>query len=234
MTTAADIITRAGKALGYLSRGEVLSAADANDGLVVFNSLLDSWSSSESLMSYLTVQLSFPLVIGQQAYTIGPVGGDITAARPQDIISAFVRDTNNIDYMMSVIPQDRWDAIGQKNITSQIPTTLFYYSSFPLGQINIFPSPLLSYTIYYNATLDQVDFSTLNTALSMPIGYERAYVMNLALELMGAGWPCLLDGKGLTALVNNAAEAKANVKRANIKEVLADYDDSIVSKSYAT
>lgn len=232
MSTASDIITSAGRAIGYLGRTQVLTAADANDGLTCFNRMLDSWS-LESLMSYVTIQGSFPLVINKQTYTVG-TGGDINATRPLDIITAFLRDVNNIDYGMDVVPRDKWDRIGQKNITSQIPDTLFYDSQFPLGVINIFPLPLLAYTVFYNYTTNQVDPAALTTTISMPLGYERAYVLNLALDMMNFGFPCLLDEKGLSNLMMKAAEAKANVKRMNIKEVIAQYDDSIVSRSYAT
>jgi hypothetical protein len=42
--SALDIVTRAMKAIQALGSGEVPSAAEANDGLVAFNALLDSWS----------------------------------------------------------------------------------------------------------------------------------------------------------------------------------------------
>lgn len=232
MSTAQDIITNAARALGYLGRTETLSAADANDGLSCFNRMLDSWS-NEFLMAYITTTQSFPLVAGQQTYTIGS-GGNINLTRPLDITQAFVRDTNNNDYGMAIVPQDVWNNIGEKNITSQIPNTLFYYSSYPLGQINIFPVPLLPYTVFFVSSLDQVDFSGLTTALSMPVGYERAYTLNLSLEMMSAGFPCLLNDQALARLTANAMEAKGNVKRTNIKEVLAQYDPSIVSRSNAT
>ena len=232
MTTTSEIITRAAKALGYLGRTEVLSAGDANDGIVAFNALLDSWS-NEAMMAYVRIQRSFPLVVGTQTYTIG-TGGVINTSRPNDILSAFIRDSNNIDYPMEVIPQQQWDDIGQKGITSQIPTTLFYYSTHPLGVINIFPVPLLNYTVFYTSTLDQVDSSSLITPIDMPPGYDRAFVLNLALEMMNVGFPCMLDDKPFAALTNNASEAKANVKRANTKLVLASYDPAIVSRSKAS
>jgi hypothetical protein len=96
------------------------------------------------------------------------------------------------------------------------------------------PIPLLSYTVFFTSTLNQVTFSTLTQTLSMPPGYERAYVLNLAVELMGAGWPCLLNTQQLSALINNASDAKANLKRTNMDEIIAPYDDAIVSRSYAT
>jgi hypothetical protein len=232
MTTASDIITGAARALGYLGRTEVLSAADATDGLACFNRMLDSWS-NESLMSYVLLQRSFSMTAGSQTYTIGS-GGTINSTRPYNIISAFVRDTNANDYPMRIIPRIEWDNIGEKNITSQIPDTLFYDSQYPLGIINIFPIPLLNYTVYFNSTTDQVDYTTLTTALSLPVGYERAYIFNLALDMQTMGFPCLLAEKEYMRLAANAAESKGNIKRANIKEVLADYDSAIVSRSNAT
>jgi len=236
MTTASDIISRAAKAIGYLGRTEVLSAGDANDGLVAFNAMLDSFS-NEFLMSYVRLERSFPLQVNKQTYTIGtttlPVP-DINATRPSNILSAFVRDSSQIDYPMTVVSQVEWNSIGQKNITSQIPDTLFYDPQFPLGVINIFPLPLLPYSVYYDSTLDQVDASTLVTAISMPVGYERLYVMNLALELLNVGFPNMLSESQFAVLSKNAAEAKANVKRVNMKEVLANYDPAIVSRSDAT
>ena len=232
MTTASDILTRSAKALGYLGRTEVLSAADANDSLVCFNALLDSWS-NEVLMSYVELQRSFPMVAGQQQYTIG-TGGNINSTRPYDVISAYIRDNNSNDYPMQIFNQDQWDKIGLKTITSQIPDTLFYDSQYPLGVINIFPIPLVNYVVYFNSTTDQVDFTSLTQSLSLPVGYERAFVLNLALDMMSAGFPCLLVGDGLAQLRANAAEAKGNIKRANIKEVVAEFDSSIISKSNAT
>jgi hypothetical protein len=232
MTTVSDILTRAARSLGYLGRTEVLSAADATDALACFNEMLDSWS-NESLTSYVTLQRSFLMLPGQQTYTIGS-GGYVNSTRPYDIIQAFVRDNGPNDYPMRVIARAEWDLIGQKTITSQIPDTLFYDSQYPLGVINIFPVPLLSYTVFFNSTTDQVDYSLLSTAIALPVGYELAYIYNLALQMMSFGFPCLLDEKAYMRLVNNAAEAKGNIKRANIKEVVASYDPAIVSRSQAT
>lgn len=232
MTTASQIITRAANALGYLGLTEVLNAADANQGLAVFNAMLDSWG-GEGLTSYAEQTLNFPLVVNTQTYTIGPTGVWVTA-RPNQIFQAFIRDTNNIDYPMVIYPQDKWNDIGQKNITSQIPTTLFYDPQNPNGIISVFPIPLLAYKIYLIAQLQLSTFAALTTALSMPAGYERAYVLNLALELVGQGFPCVLDDKQLARLTLNAMESKGNIKRQNIQEVIAEYDGAIVSKSYAT
>jgi hypothetical protein len=232
VTTAADILNTAGRGLGYLGNTEVMSAADANAGLNVFNAMLDSWN-GESLTAYAWQTLNFNLVSGTSVYTIGPTGVWV-AQRPTQIYDAFITDANQLNYPLAILTQDKWNNIGMLTITSQIPTAIFYDSQYPNGIINIFPIPLLNYTITLNCELQIANFVNLTTAFSMPPGYLRAYTSNLSLELMANGWPCLLDEKQLTALVNVASTSKGNIKRANIKEVLADYDAAIVSKSYAT
>lgn len=236
MATAQTIITRAARALGYLGRTGVLSSADANDGLIILNAMLDSWS-NEFLMSYEVQEQSFTLAVGQAAYTIGTTGSpNINLTRPLDITQAYIQDTGSNNYPMRILPRDKWNEIGNRGatITSQIPTDLFYDSQFPLGIINVFPTPLIAYTCFFDYTLDQVQFAALGTTLSMPVGYERAMVTNLAMELMANGYPCLLDEKGLAMLTAAARESKGNVKRTNIKEVIANYDPAVVSRSYAT
>lgn len=232
MTTALDMLTSAAQGLGFLGETEVLSAASANNGLKGFNAMLDSWN-GESLNAYAQLEQVFTLIVGQSAYTIGPTGV-WAGSRPYQIYDAFITDSNNLDYSMNIVPQDQWNDIGDKNINSQIPTTIFYDSQYPNGIINVFPVPLLNYTVTLDCLLTQVPYTALTQSLSMPPGYQRAYELNLSLEMMGRGWPCVLDANQLARLTENAAQAKANIKRANIKEVLAEYDGAIVSKSYAT
>lgn len=231
--TANDIIKRAMQALGILGRTESPSAGESGDALIVFNAMLDSWSNGEDLMSFVVLERNFTLVVGTASYTIG-TGATINQVRPGDISQAYIRDSIGNNFLMDIVPRDQWNQIGNRTVTSQIPDTLFYDPQYPFGVINIFPIPLLSYTLFFDSTQDQVDFASLTQALSMPPGYERAYVMNLAVELMGAGFPCMLDEKQLARLVNNASDSKANVKRRNIKEVVSDYDEAIVSQPSST
>lgn len=226
MSTVSQILTRSAQTLGYLGRGETLSAADATDALAVFNGMLDSWS-GEGLASFANQTISHTLVVNDSDYTIGS-SGDINTTRPDNIIQAWVRDSNNLDYPMRVVPQNVWNDIVTKGNTSQIPQVLFYDPQYPLGIVNIFPVPLAAYTLRFNAILQQSTFSSLPMSLSVPPGYERAYITNVALEMMGAGFPCLLKDKEYVRLVENASEAKANIKRKNLKEVIAEYDGEIL------
>lgn len=235
MTTANQLITRSMQALGILGRTEVPSAAESNDALVCFNAMLDSWSNGEDMLSYVVLERSFTLQIGVQSYTIG-TGGTINVSRPADISQAYVRDAGGNNFLMEILTRDKWNQIGNRSssITSQIPDTMFYDPQFPLGVINIFPTPLIAYTCFFDSTQDLVDPASLTATISMPGGYERAYVLNLALELMGAGFPCMLDEKALMRLINNASDAKANIKRTNTREVIADCDEALISTAMQT
>jgi hypothetical protein len=235
MSTAQQILTLAAKSIGYLGRTETLSAQDATDGLTVLNNLLDSWA-GEILMSYANQSITHALVAGTNSYTIGS-GGDIDTTRPDNILQAWIRDTNsgNLDYPMTIINQYNWNRIGDKSIQSQIPTTLFYDSQHPLGTLNLFPGPnTAGYELRLNAIIQQTSFSTLTHSLTAPPGYERAYILNAGTELINAGFPTTLSDRDYAQLINNASNAKANLKRKNIKEVVADYDNVIVAQSDAT
>jgi len=233
--TANDLITRSMKSLQSLGGSEVPSATEANDGLTALNAMLDSWS-NEGLISYQNQEQSFPLVVGQNQYTIG-TGGQINVTRPLEITQAYVQDSGSNNFVMQILPRDKWNMIGNRGtgITSQIPDTLFYDPQFPLGVINIFPTPLLGYTVFFDSSLQQVTFSTLTATLTMPPGYERAMVYNLAVEISSMfGIPIPQVAPGAKNVGQLAAESLGNIKRTNIPEIISDYDPSIVSRSYAT
>lgn len=223
------------KALQVLGGTEVPSASEANDGLVAFNAMLDSWS-GEGLTAYAIAENSFTLQIGTASYTVGP-GGVINAVRPVNITQAYIRDTGNNNFELAILPRDKWNEIGNRGstVTSQIPTALFYDPQYPLGIINIFPTPLLAYTCFYDEGLQQVSSASLTTAVAMPPGYERAYVYNLAVEISSMfGIPIPPAAPGSKNVGQLAMESLANIKRTNLPEIIADYDDAIVSSGAPT
>lgn len=238
MTTTLDIITRALRSIQFLGDTEVPSASQANDGLVYFNALLDSWSAGYGLTAYEVLEQSFQLVIGTNSYTIGS-GGVINVARPNSIVAAYVQDSGKNNFRMKIYTRAQWNAIGNRGnqITSQIPDTLFYDPQYPLGVINIFPTPLIAYTCFFDSELQQVTSAGLTTAISMPPGYERAFVFNLGVEMANAfGFPIPAVGPGQKNIAQLAEESIAAIKRRNLQNnpQYAEYDAAIVSHSYAT
>ena len=181
MTTARDIITRALQRNGILTKGESPSGDEASDGLSALNDMIASWS-NDSLLIYARISESFPLVSGQSSYTIGP-SGNFNTTRPLQILTAFTR-IGNIDYEMSIIPEQAFDGITQKNISSSIPEVMFYQAGFPLGTITIYPVPTTG-TLHIRSEKQLTELSSLDVDVDFPPGWERALIFNLAIEIAG-------------------------------------------------
>jgi len=229
--TARDLITDALQTLGVYDSASPLTDADAQFGLKKLNQLMDMWSNM-SLACFAVLEQSAQLIPGQAAYTIGP-GGNFDMVRPISILTdpgtAYVQDTNGNNYPMSVVPRDKWNLYSNRSsiITSNFPNVLFYDPQFPLGVINITPFPNLAYTMFWDSYAQLSDFSDLQVNLSLPPGYELAIVTNLAVLLK----PAFLDGPVDPAVVVMAAESLGTIKRMNQRELVAVYDNEIVSRA---
>lgn len=232
MATAQSLIQTALEQLGVYAPGETLGDADAERGLQLLNAMLDSWS-NESLACYAIQEYQLPLVVGQSQYTVGP-GGNLNAQRPLKIIegpvSAYIKDQNQNRYPVEVIPQDRWNMIGLLTNTSNIPDTLFYDPQYPLGIINLFPTPNQGNTLYFDAYLQLAEFGNLTTVMSLPPGYEAAIFSNLAVWMK----PFFRDAQLDPDVREMASKTLASVKRMNMRQNIANYDAEIVSRATPT
>lgn len=229
MAKVRDLFQAALEELGVYEPGEPINAADIDRCLQTANELLDSWS-NESLTCFAILEESFPLVVSQAQYTIGETGTpDISAVRPLKIIQAYMQDFNGNNYPLDIYERDRWNDLGLRTVTAQIPSVIFYDPQFPLGIINIFPVPLINYTVFFDSYRQLTEFPDVETALSFPPGYQRALRTNLGMEIA--------DFYGVTPTPNLARKASislGNIKRTNIREVIAKYDSEIVSRPNST
>ena len=234
MATARSIIQGALESLQVYNPGEEASQADAARAFVLLNQMIDSWS-NESLSCYAILTQSAPLVVGQSAYTIGP-GGNFDMVRPLRLIttqgSCYMLDTNGNKYLMTVVPQDVWNSTTQQNIDSNFPDTVFYDPQYPLGIINVFPVPNISYVMYWDSYLQITEFAGLNSPMILPPGYEKALQDNLALEAA----PYFLEEGRLPhpMLIAAASKSKGNIKRTNMRENIAIYDQELTRNAKAS
>jgi hypothetical protein len=234
MSTAADLIQAALEEMKVYAPGETVSTADMARALDVLNRMVDTWSNMP-LACFEIVERSKLLTIGDSDYTIGS-GGDINVTRPLRLLkgpgAAYILDTNSNRYDVEVVERDVWNSIANLTVTSQVPNTLFYDPQYPLGIIYLWPVPLVAYTLYFDAMLPFSTFATSATAVSLPPGYEDAIVHNLAVRL----WPFFkAEGVLVDQLVlEMAKEGLGIVKRTNIREVEATYDDAIVAAPSGT
>lgn len=231
-TTARDLIQDALEKLGVYAPGETMSDADAQRGLTVLSDMLDSWS-NESLTCFAITEQSVALVAGTSAYTIGS-GGTINLTRPLRLIegpgAAYILDGNSNKYPLDVVPQDKWNMIGNTGgqVNANVPNTLFYDPQYPLGILNFYPQPNVGgYTAYWDSYLQLTDPSALTSSITLPPGYNAALKANLAVWLKPYFTGAQLDPD----VREQARETKAIIKRTNIRTNEALYDSEIVSRS---
>jgi hypothetical protein len=235
VTTCLDLITDSLQRIGSYAAGETISAADAEQCRLRLNRMIDSWS-NESLMCYTILQQSVVLLAGKITYTIGP-GGDINSTRPIRVITgpgaAFLKDSNDNRYPVDVVPRDKWNEIWNlTRVNSNLPDTMFYDPKFPLGEINVNPSPNGSnITLYWNSYLQLTEFAALTTTVQLPPGYELLIVDNLAVGI----WRYFKDDKAQIPadLIRDAMRSMGNVKRSNTRENIAEFDKVMIAQGSA-
>lgn len=181
MATAQDLIQGALQALGVMGDGDVPTASELADGLVYLNDMLESWS-IDSMMVYQILQETKAITSGTTSITIG-AGGDFNTTRPVQIENAFLRDVNNIDYQLQMLPQDSYQQIQLKSIQTSIPYAAYYDNAYPLGTLYFYPIPGQNFTLYMNSWKQLQQFASLATAYALPPGYKEAIRFSLAIRL---------------------------------------------------
>jgi hypothetical protein len=234
-TTLGDLLQSSLEKIGVYGVGQPINAADAARGLSVFNRMMDNWS-TQNLACFANAVQSAVLTPGKYQYTIGLSGGaDIALTRPLEILdgygSAFVTDVNGFRYEVNVVQQDKWNQIATVgSVNAQIPDTLFYDPQFPLGVINLYGTPLLGYTLSWMSRLKLAEAANLSTTISLPEGYEAAIENNLALWIA----PYFKSANVSDDLKAHAMSTFADVKRKNIRPIVAEFDSEIVSRGTPT
>jgi hypothetical protein len=146
--------------------------------------------------------------------------------RPLSIDSAFVRINTNsngvpivnggLDYPIAVLAVEDYQMIGLKTLNGPWPKALYYQPSETLGNIYVWPNPAQGEMHIFADNLFQ-SYTSLTDPIVLPQGYTMALRWNLAERLMP------MYGKAnptqITMINAYAAQAKATVKRINMKPV---------------
>lgn len=157
--------------------------------------------------------------------------------RPLSIDSAFVRINTNsngvpivnggLDYPIAVLAVEDYQMIGLKTLNGPWPKALYYQPSETLGNIYVWPNPAQGEMHIFADNLFQ-SYTSLTDPIVLPQGYTMALRWNLAERLMP------MYGKAnptqITMINAYAAQAKATVKRINMKPVQsARFADAMLS-----
>lgn len=214
MATAQVIIDRALRLISATASGESPTAQESTDGLISLNGMISSWQ-TEKLLVYAFVDTAFTLVASDGSYTVGPSGNFNLTPRPVKIEQAFVR-VNDIDYGVDLIGRERWNAIVDKTSESDIPEYAYYEPTLSTGTLQLWPVPNAASSLHIITWQSVLEFADLTTDYSLSPGYERALAYNLAIEISPEYQKQVLD-----VVMQTAVEAKATIKRVNIRPIRA-------------
>lgn len=223
MTTGLGIVTKALQKAGVVTKSETIGNDEASDGLDALNALVSSWANDSMLISSRSWE-SFTLTAGDAQYSIG-TSQDFNTSRPVYIADAYVRQ-DTIDYPISIIPDEVYSSSIATKTDRGAPRFLNYDNGYPTGNIRLYPVPDTIYTLHLLLEKPLSSF-TLSGDVSLPPGWERALIFNLAVEISAE------YGQQIDPLVYKIAqESKSAIKVAIIKNRSMDSQpESIGSRS---
>ncbi|HEX8106708.1 MAG TPA: hypothetical protein VF516_03220 [Kofleriaceae bacterium] len=162
MTQALDLVTRALRAVGAYAPGDPIDDEDANDAFDMLNDMLDTWSNSTQMVSYIT-EIIFTLTSNVYQYTIGPggtIGGTFTGSISGTTLTVSTISAGNI-------------ALGQyltgSGVTAGTKITQFLTGAGGVGT-------------YQVNTSQTVGSETLTTYYQRPLRINSAFVRVATLD----------------------------------------------------
>lgn len=221
------VINPALRRLGVIAEGEVPTYDQANDGLASLNSLMDQWA-AERLQIFSITRTTWN-ISGVIPYTVG-LTGTIPIARPVYIDHVNFIDTSpspDVEFQMQPLTDDAFAAIAIKGLTSTLPQYWYYNPTYPLGTLTLYPIPTqagLQGVIY--APTAVTEFAALTTTVSLPPGYRRMLINNLAIELCAD-----YDKEPPAGVVKAAMESLGAIKRANIRLMDLSFEPAALCSS---
>lgn len=222
--TGNDILTASLRLIGVLASGEPLGSSEATDGLASLNDLVESWS-LESLLVNTRIRETFPLVAGQQSYTMG-VGGNFNTARPQMIENALIQLAGTsplLELPMGILSKDQYAGVVIKALQSTYPLYIYPENANPLETLNVWPVPNAVNNIVLYSWKVLGNFTDLTTTVNFPPGYGRALKYNMAVALAPEYGKVVPD---LVAVI--AEESKAAIARMNIRPEYLESDPGVM------
>lgn len=209
--TGEQLVTDAMLQATILGQDQTPDAWQAALVLRRLNRLLDSWA-TEPQMIFSTTTDSFTMTAGTASYASTLL---TTLGRSVAIESVYV-SLSSIDYVVNLIDEQTWQAITYKPTTG-VPTSCFADRSFPTETMYFYPTPYAAFTCYVSGNKVLTSAVTLSTSLSLPAGYERALVDNLAVDICPSFYKQATD-----QMISDARTSRAVLKRNNYTPLVMD------------
>ena len=226
--------TIGGRSLGDINNNGTVTAADS----LIYAQWAAGVLTDPVMIAYITTVLN-PYMIANgstySAYLTAPFNAYYQ--RPLSINSAFVRINTNsngmpilnggLDYPVAILNVEDYEMIGLKTLSGPWPKALYYQPTEVLGNIFVWPNPSQGEMHLFADTVFS-RYTTINDPIILPQGYTMALRWCLAERLMP------MYGKASQtqiAMINAyAAQAKATVKRTNMKPIQsARFQDAMLA-----
>ena len=158
------------------------TTAQQEDALASANRMLGLWSANPLRKFPHVVEEDFTLTAGDAVYTIGS-SGDFNTTRPMRIVSAWLRDSSNVDYPLDpAMSLEDYAQLADKS-SRRRPDRLYYAPEYPLGKVHFDAPPDAAYTFRAYSWKPLTAIASLATSLSLPGEYEKTLVFALAIDL---------------------------------------------------
>jgi hypothetical protein len=168
--------------IGALSSGETIEPTRQTEALTALQTMLRSWGAL-SLKVFASVKESKVLTAGKGLYTWG-LGGDISTARPNQVLGAYIL-SGDTSYPVDLITEGGYRNISVKG-TSSRPDSLYFYPSFPLATLYLYPVPDAAETLWldsFKPFTETGSFGLTTDTLVFPSYYEEPILYNLSIRL---------------------------------------------------
>jgi len=185
--TAQNLIEAAMQALGLLASGESSTTAEQTDAIRVLNYWIlqmkgrkNGFSKGLKMWQRETAELT---LTATATYLLKPSGGALAIQIPEEILSASLRTSADIDTPMSEMTREEYDAISNKAATGD-PTRYLYERKLTDGTLILDRVPSdTTKTIFFTYRQPIEIVSAAANNLDWPDYWHRAAVYALSREL---------------------------------------------------
>ena len=222
--TAKQLIEGSLRLIGQLAEGETVGYDTANDCLLAMNQMLSSWS-TERLSVFSTMDQVKTWPANSITQTLGP-SGTLVGDRPILLDdSTYFRDAStNVSYGIKMINQSQYNGIAVKTVTSTYPQVMWVNMTYPDIEIYIYPKPTRPLEFHFVSVEPLSQVTDLNTVLTFPPGYLRAFRYCLACEIAPE-----FGVEPSPQVVKVAITAKRDLKRINNPDDLMTLPYAVVA-----
>ena len=226
--------------------GDILTITSVTSGSITLNQFIDGGvvTAGTQIISFLTGAGGVINAPGTYKINIPQNVASTTIKgyfqKPLGINSAFVRINTNsngipvqnggLDYPVAILGLDEYQMIGLKTLNGPWPKALYYNPGDILGNIFVWPNPSQGEMHLFTDTIF-TRYNTMYDDLAMPQGYTNALRWNLAERLMPMYGKT--NGTQIEMINAYANQAKANIKRTNMRPQMVSRCDDVITNSKA-